>query len=52
MVNTPRPDDSIVSPEPDVEGHLVGLPGVPSVNPDEDVEGHGSLTRGEKPIDR
>jgi hypothetical protein len=51
MVNAPRPDDGVVNPEPDVEGHLVGLPGIPGVNPDEDVEGH-SLTRGDRPIDR
>ncbi len=41
MVNSPRPDDDFVAPEPDVEGHLV-REFVRDVNPDAepDVEGH------------
>lgn len=50
MVNDQRPDDSIVAPEPDVEGHMVGLPGQTGLT-DDDVEGH-SLTLGDKRIDR
>jgi hypothetical protein len=51
MGNNQRPDDSFVNPEPDVEGHLVGLPGTPGVTEDDgDTEGHMLGT--DKRIDR
>jgi hypothetical protein len=39
MVNNQRPDDSLVNPEPDVEGHRV----LRADGDDEDTEGHRVL---------
>jgi hypothetical protein len=51
MVNSQRPDENeFLSTEPDVEGHMVGLPGTPGLT-DDDVEGH-EMVMGDRRIDR
>ena len=53
MVDTQRPDDGFVSPEPDVEGHLGPKPVIDDEH--DDVEGHMGpkpIITGDKRIDR
>jgi hypothetical protein len=53
MSGTQRPDDSFLSPEPDVEGHLGPKPVIDDEQ--EDVEGHFDpkpVLSDEKRIDR